>query len=282
MNIGLVLSGGLAKGAYQIGALQAINEFVPREEIKYISCASIGVLNGYAYATDNLACAQSMWKNVCTDDMRLFVGHILRSAMLQQNIKSLYRENQTLSSSFYEALFDINHRNITYKDLTQVASELIPLYLKASVAIPFFNRSVPINGSAYFDGAIVDNIPVYPLLQHNLDYILCIYFDDACYKFENEYFDSKIIKISFSNQKRATQSLFCETNEIDAMIDMGYKQTKHLLNYVFAKGYDNLEYIYSAIRYLNRGSGSSFRITTDVLITNLNKITQKLTKRNIL
>ena len=52
MNIGLVLSGGMGKVAYQIGALRALNEFIPLKEIKYISFASVGVLNGYAYATD--------------------------------------------------------------------------------------------------------------------------------------------------------------------------------------------------------------------------------------
>ena len=46
MKIGLVLCGGMAKGAYQIGVLRAIREFVPREDITTISCASVGVLNG--------------------------------------------------------------------------------------------------------------------------------------------------------------------------------------------------------------------------------------------
>ena len=46
MNIGLVLSGGMAKGAYQVGALKAINELFPKGSIKYISASSIGVLNG--------------------------------------------------------------------------------------------------------------------------------------------------------------------------------------------------------------------------------------------
>ena len=53
MNIGLVFSGGMAQGAYQIRALRALNNFMPLHEIKYISCASIGVLNSYAYATGN-------------------------------------------------------------------------------------------------------------------------------------------------------------------------------------------------------------------------------------
>ncbi|MBR4852805.1 MAG: patatin-like phospholipase family protein, partial [Clostridia bacterium] len=65
MNVGIVLAGGFAKGAYQVGALKAIREFVPMEDVKYISCASIGALNGYAYATQKLEKAEEMWKGFC-------------------------------------------------------------------------------------------------------------------------------------------------------------------------------------------------------------------------
>lgn len=44
MHIGLVLSGGMGKGAYQIGALTAIDEFFNPSEFEYVSAASIGVL----------------------------------------------------------------------------------------------------------------------------------------------------------------------------------------------------------------------------------------------
>lgn len=53
-HIGLVLSGGMGKGAYQIGALTALNEFFYPSDFEYVSAASIGVLNTYAYLTGNL------------------------------------------------------------------------------------------------------------------------------------------------------------------------------------------------------------------------------------
>lgn len=283
MNIGLVLSGGMAKGAYQIGALRALNHFVPREEIKYISCASIGVLNGYAYATDNLDRAEHIWKNVSSDDTRILITQILRSSMLQQNIKSLYSPNKKLTSNFYCSLLDISHRNVVYKDLYTVDNKKIPLYLKASVAMPAYNRAVPLDNTSYFDGAMIDNIPVYPLLKHSLDYIICIYFDDACYKFENTYFDNKVIKITFPCESVLEQSIFFNRDSIEDMIKKGYDRTMYLLKTVFAEGYDNLDYIYRTIDYMNQNNKcNSLRITGDVLVTNLNKIMQRLTKRKIL
>ncbi len=283
MNIGLVLSGGMAKGAYQIGALRALNNFVPLNEIKYISCASVGVLNGYAYETDNLDRAEEMWNNICSNDTRLIVSQVLRSSMLQQNIKSIYDSEKKISSVFYSSLLDLSHRNLVYKDLSEVANNQIPLYLKASVAMPVYNRSIQIDDASYFDGAIVDNIPVYPLLKHNLDYIICIYFDDICYKFENAYFDNKIIKIIFPGKSMLKKSVVFKQNSIRDMIKDGYDRTMYILETVFSKGYTNLEHIYRSIDHMNQKQcNNSLRITGDILVTRLNKITQRLTKRKIL
>lgn len=283
MNIGLVLSGGMAKGAYQVGALRALNTFIPINEIKYISCASIGVLNGYAYVTDKLDRIEKMWKSICSNDTRLVISQILRSSMLQQNIVNIYNSQESLTTNFYCSLLDLSHRNIVYKDLSTVESNQIPLYLKASVAMPVYNRSVQLDNTSYFDGAMIDNIPIYPLLKHNIDYIICIYFDDTCYKFENSYFDNKIIKITFPCESRLKQSVILKQDRIEDMIKSGYERTMFLLKTVFSEGYENLEYIYRTIKYMNLNNKSnSLRITGDMLVTNLNKITEKLTKRKIL
>jgi len=282
MNIGLVLSGGMAKGAYQIGALKALGEFIPLSEIKYISCASIGVLNGYAFATGCLDQAEDMWKAVCSEDTRMLVTQILRSSILQQNIAKIYNPDAVLSASLYCALYDLNQKSLVYKNLQSVEQKEIPLYLKASVAMPVYNRAIHVDGTSYFDGAMIDNIPVFPLMKHNLDYIICIYFDDTCYKFESTYFDNKVIKLTFPCESRLKQSLVFKRNHIEDMIRDGYDRTTYLLGSALAKGYDNLDYIYRAIEYRNKNAKEkSLRITGDVLVTNLNKVTQKFAKRKI-
>ncbi|MBQ6893777.1 MAG: hypothetical protein IJN48_06175, partial [Clostridia bacterium] len=202
MNIGLVLSGDMAKGAYQVGALRALSNYIPLEEIKYISCASVGVLNGYAYATQNLDGAEKIWKSMCSNNSRMLISQVLKSSMLQRNISRIYNHNKALSSNFYCSLLDMSHKSLIYKNLAKVDHKNIPKYLRASVAMPIYNHAVKIGNTSYFDGAMVDNIPVYPLMKHNLDYIICIYFDDTCYKFENTYFDNKIIKLTFPCDSR--------------------------------------------------------------------------------
>lgn len=283
MNIGLVLSGGMAKGAYQIGALKAINNFIPRDEIKYISCASVGVLNGYAYATGDLEHAEMLWKKICNNGSRFFINQILKSSLLQNSIGSLYDENRSLESKFFCSLLDINGRNVVYKDLSSVERSKIPSYLKASVAMPIYNKAVYLDNTAYFDGAMVDNIPLYPLLKYKPDYIICIHFDDVCYKFENASVNKRVINITFPTENRLKQSILFEQDSIDDMIKSGYERTMHLLKSIFYNGYEDIEYIYETIDYMNRSnSNTKLRITGDVLVTNLNKVMQKLTRRKIL
>ena len=282
MNIGLVLSGGMAKGAYQIGALKAIADLIPLSEIKYISCASVGVLNGYAYATNKLDQAEIMWKNVCSGDTRVIISQILKSSLLQQDIKNLFAGNDKLTSVFYASLLDITHKNIVYKNLTSVDNSKISLYLKASVAMPVYNRAVLIDGVSYFDGAMIDNIPVFPLLKHNLDYVLCIYFDDVYYKFENAYLDNKIIKITFPCKSFLKQSVVMQRDSIELMIKSGYGRTIDILDSVLKNGYEDLDYIYKATECRNHNEIRSLRITGDVLVTNLNKVVQRFAKRKII
>ncbi|MBE6886568.1 MAG: patatin-like phospholipase family protein, partial [Ruminococcaceae bacterium] len=58
-DVGIILSGGMAKGAYQIGVLNALSEYFSQGQIKAISAASVGVLNGYAFAAGKMDAAEA-------------------------------------------------------------------------------------------------------------------------------------------------------------------------------------------------------------------------------
>lgn len=281
MNIGLVLSGGMAKGAYQIGALRAVNAFIPTGEIKYISCSSVGVLNGYAFACEKLDKAEEMWKNLCCDESRLLFHQIIKSSLLQRNIKDICSDDDRFSAKLYCALFDATHKTVVYKNLSSAKKENIPLYLRASVALPVYNRAVRIDGVSYFDGAPIDNIPVFPLLNCEPDYVICVYFDNTCYKFESARFDDRIIKITFPEKSVFKQNfVFCR-DDIEKMISDGFDLTSDVLSSVFRKGYTDLDCIRKTIERRNRSEKRSLRITGDVLATNLNKAVQRFVKRKI-
>lgn len=70
MKVGLVLSGGGAKGAYQVGVLKALRELGTR--IDAVSGASIGALNGGVLASSpSLDVAverlEAVWERLAND-----------------------------------------------------------------------------------------------------------------------------------------------------------------------------------------------------------------------
>ena len=101
--------------------------------------------------------------------------------------------------------------------------------------------------------------------------------------FQTNKLNNKIIKITFPCESILNQSLVFKQDKIDDMIQEGYDRTMYLLKSILSEGYDNLDYIYRTIGYMNKGTkNSSLRITGDVLVTNINKITRKLTRRKVL
>ena len=59
---GLVMEGGGAKGAYQIGAWKAMRE--AGVKIKGIAGTSVGALNGALICMDDLTNAEKVWENI--------------------------------------------------------------------------------------------------------------------------------------------------------------------------------------------------------------------------
>lgn len=282
MNIGIVLSGGMAKGAYQVGALKAISEFIPLDAVKYVSCASIGTLNGYAYATDQIDSAVKMWHGLCCEGEKTYISRVLKSDTVKNSIKSLYDRDSLPKAKFYTTLLDVSNYSLVYKNLTSVDPKLIPGYLAASVSMPMYNRAIRIDGVPYFDGAMVDNIPVHPLLKHRIDYLICVYFDDVSYRFETPYFDNKIIKVTFPTDSGLRESLVFTRQSIDKMLTVGYDHTRHILKGILYDGYEDVEAIYKAIELTGVGKPLKLRLTGDVIVTNLNKVTQKFAQRKII
>jgi predicted acylesterase/phospholipase RssA len=281
-NIGLVLSGGMAKGAYQIGALKAINEILKPSDITYVSSASVGALNAYTYLTSKLNKGIELWNNINAENNRQWVNTFLRSSFLQDSIKTIVSEKE-ISNNFYIPLVNFKKRKLLYIDLKNMAEDKLKLHLRASVAMPLYNSGVVINGESFFDGAMVDNIPIYPILKHRIDYIICIYFDSCNYIFENEYLNNKIIKINFADDKIISNSICFRRSSIKYMINEGYSKTKRILDYVFANGLEDLSLIYSRTEDLNSMNKSiNLRVTGDVIVNNLNRITKRLVKRKVI
>lgn len=240
MSIALVLAGGMAKGAYQAGALAALSKYIPYDKIDYISAASIGTLNGAYFSCGKIDDAVSRWRSVNKIADSIPVSDFLKSSYLKQSIQEI-SQYKPAAERFFFPIFTINkrERQLHYIDLTKEdpAERRFDL-IRASIAVPVLSRPVVIDGQRFFDGAIVDNMPVTPIrvFDDDIDFYIAIYFDSNITLFDTMCFKGKTLKICFDDGSRFKNATLLKERTIANMVAEGERQTDAILKKALIQG----------------------------------------------
>jgi NTE family protein len=161
-NIGLVLSGGGARGFAHLGVIQALNEAGIFPDV--ISGTSAGALIGVLYA-DGYNPGEIL--NLMNAGSRLdFMRPALpREGLLQINgiikiLKTSLRSKtfQELKIPMYVSATDLNNGKAVYFSEGDLFEPVI-----ASASIPVLFQPVKINDISYVDGGVLDNLPIRPI-----------------------------------------------------------------------------------------------------------------------
>lgn len=282
-KIGLVLSGGMVKGAYQIGVLEALLQYIPAGEFHTVSASSIGAINAYAMLSGQLSFAKEVWKTTKLEKNYTFVGSLLRKSFLGDTIHKMAWEGDNVTGHLLIPLLNCKNRTLEYVDFCGVNREDTERYLNASIALPGFNKPVEVGGTKFFDGAMIDNIPIAPFQSKEMDYIICVYFDNSDYVFENKELDAKVIKINFTDNAALKSSLYAQNEHILQMLADGYERTEAICKRVFENGYEDVEFVLQQNEILQKyHKEKHIRISGDIIVNNMNKVMHKLIKRKII
>jgi len=161
-KIGLVLSGGGARGFAHLGLIQALNEAGIFPDV--ISGTSAGALAGVLYADgyNPKEIQQLMNFGSRFDLMRPAMP---REGLLQINAISKILKTHLRAKSFNElkiplfvAATDINNGKAVYFSEGELIDPVI-----ASASIPVLFQPVKINDVSYVDGGVLDNLPLKPI-----------------------------------------------------------------------------------------------------------------------
>jgi NTE family protein len=162
MKLGLVLSGGGARGVAHIGVLKALDEMgVQFSMISGTSAGSIvGALYAYGYKPDEIFAlikTLSIFKSVRPS---WTWGGLLRMDGLRDLLLKHLPGNsfEKLKLPLTVAATEIRKGRIEYFD----QGELVPAIL-SSCSIPAVFNPMNFNGGLYVDGGLFDNLPVRPI-----------------------------------------------------------------------------------------------------------------------
>lgn len=197
---GLVLEGGGAKGAYQIGAWKALKEAGIR--IKGIAGTSVGALNGALICMGDLEKAERLWENISYSKIMSVDDKVIEKIFKQKKIsrdalkemmdyvsdgglditplKKLIAESvdeekiQNSPMDLYVHTFSVTEMRELNVDLKKIEPELIQDFLLASSYIfPIF-KNEKLHGKRYIDGGTMNNVPVDTLIDKEYKDIIVV------------------------------------------------------------------------------------------------------------
>ncbi len=199
---GLVLEGGGAKGAYQIGAYQALQEL--EISIEGVAGTSIGAINAAMIAQGSFTEAREIWYNL--EPERIFnvsseeLQQIFNLDIDRNNLSKIVArvrgilENRGIDTSgirdFLAEHIDEDKLRQSSMDLGIVTYNLTDFqpeelyledippgmlvdYLMASSYLPVF-KFEKMNGKFFLDGAVHDNLPVNLLIRRGYQEIIAV------------------------------------------------------------------------------------------------------------
>ena len=188
-DVGLVLSGGGGKGAYQIGVLRALAEEGQLDHVAAVAGTSIGAVNAVLFAQGDFDKAYKTWDDIDMgvlfdiDPAMLAQGKIYFSRDEMNRLMNQYIDYSRLAASDLEIYCGVaeelgngNYR-AEYMRLNGKSISEIQNILMASTAMPVVYDTVRINGRPYRDGGVADNEPVRPLYDAGLRKFILVNLD---------------------------------------------------------------------------------------------------------
>lgn len=172
---GLVLGGGGAKGAYQIGAISALKEL--GYEFEVVTGTSIGAVTSLIIACNKFDYLKEVWKEL---DYSYVIDHkykfknrafetflkgILKGGFALTPFEKIAKENilyEDLKNSNIRAgiVYTAPFRKYIPVDISKIEKDKLHDYLIASCsACPFLKKKV-LDGKKCYDGFYSDNLPV--------------------------------------------------------------------------------------------------------------------------
>ena len=168
----LVLGGGGARGAYEIGVWQALREM--DIQIDIVTGASVGAINGAIVAQDSFDLALNLWREIQTD-MVVDTGFPKRSSPLKDLLNRYVNENKVRNSRMDYGLatveLPLTLRHLFVEDIPR--GKLVDFIVASCSLFPAL-KIADINNTKYVDGGYLDNLPVGMALKKGATHVIAV------------------------------------------------------------------------------------------------------------
>ena len=263
--LAIVLSGGGAKGAYEVGVWKALRKL----HIKYdiVTGTSIGAINGMMMAQKEFYKCLRIWKNINYDVLydnfkqinnskEMYLEYLnkivdggIDTIKIEQLINDNYKPNKLYNSkiAFGVVSYNLSTRKVVISTKKNTRPDKLKKYILASATcFPFF-KPTKIDNDILVDGGYYDNLPINLAIELGATEIIAVDLGSIGFK---KRIKNKDIKITYIEPNNKLDSfLMFDSNVTKRMINLGYNDTMKVFKrlegnlYTFKKGsINNLYY----------------------------------------
>ncbi|MDD7318287.1 MAG: patatin-like phospholipase family protein [Prevotella sp.] len=166
LKVGLVLGGGGAKGATEVGVLKVIDEIgVP---IDYIAGTSIGAIIGGLYSSGySVEQLDSLFRNEKW-------GALFTNGSVLERLEDMVEYKDSMNFDELPIPFRCVATDIKNREEVVLKSGRLAQAMRASMAIPGAFKPVKIGGRVLVDGGMLNNLPVDVVRDMGADIVIAI------------------------------------------------------------------------------------------------------------
>ncbi|MFA5467004.1 MAG: patatin-like phospholipase family protein [Candidatus Izemoplasmatales bacterium] len=261
-KLGLCLSGGGARGAFQVGAFKALEELGILKLVSVYSGTSIGSVNASLISTkpvteveriwlsiepDALSRSESLFKRIIKEKASFVDNGVYKidelGAMIDLHLDfDLLRQKEvfiTLSQGGFVddglfGLFKSSYQHYIKKETQAIyvpvkehSNTEIKQMILASCSIPIVFPPVKLLDREYYDGGVYDNVPVKPLVDDGCDTVIVIHLHRLNFIDRSSFPGINIIEV----KHRGTLGgyLNFEPERSQKLMNLGYQDTIEVL-----------------------------------------------------
>ncbi|HOI85571.1 MAG TPA: patatin-like phospholipase family protein [Acholeplasmataceae bacterium] len=258
-KLGLCLTGGGARGAYQAGAIRFLHEVGLLDTVDLYAGTSIGAANASVLVSKGIDGLENVWFNI--PEGALKHEKPLWSRLLEEKLKAIDQgiySMDTFSSIMMQhldqeklhkkrvfvtvsdggddskglfGLVKTSYSHYIKKDSQVMYLPLDELTLKeahkaviASCSIPVVFPAVKNDHRKYYDGGVFDNIPIRPLIDAGCDVIILIHLNRTLFFKPEDYPHAKIHEIKHKGSLGGVLDFSKE--HIDKIYQWGYQDAQ--------------------------------------------------------
>lgn len=299
-KLGLVLSGGGAKGAYEIGVYLALKKL--HKKIDIVTGTSIGAINGMFVTQKDLRGALKLWKNISfktiydeeefptKEDEKLSKIYMqYAKGFINEGGLDIYKMKDIFDKFFKPHKFfssNIDYGLVTYnfsknkpvlktkKDLTK---DNIKDYILASASCYPAFKPYLIDNEMFIDGGYYDNLPINLAIDLGATEIIAV--DLRAIGFKKNVKDKTVDITYIAPRNKIGSFLVFDKNQAKKSIKFGYNDTMKLFNILDGNKFTFKKY--NLIKNYNKYIDSYEKTLKDLFKNTDNKILTKLFETEI-